>query len=367
MKSDESNAPASAQAIEDVAVQWLLKQDSGDWSELDQAEFDAWRSSAIAHRIAFIRLKAGWKGAARMKALGAGVPRGVVPSPASWGSDLFPGPRLPVLSSADSVSPSQNDSALRIRNSARLFRIAAAALLVLGIGFYAKEAVFSGKDLYSTPVGGLETVPLDDGSRITLNTDTRIHVALNAKERRIELDHGEAFFEVAKDPQRPFSVRVDDKRVVAVGTKFSVRRVGSDVRVVVTEGEVRLEQGSSASFLRAPNSEGMHATTGLVAGAVARTAQEQVILRHESVSAAERLLSWRSGYLLFDGASLADAVAEFNRYNTRQIVIADPAIAAFRVTGNFRAGNTDAFLSLLTEVFPVKLERRDAAVILTSH
>jgi transmembrane sensor len=91
----------------------------------------------------------------------------------------------------------------------------------------------SGPD-YKTPVGGLAAVPMTDGSRVTLNTDSAIRVQLTNSTRQIQLDRGEAFFEVAKDSHRPFIVSAGTKRVIAVGTKFAVRRNGDDIQIVVT-------------------------------------------------------------------------------------------------------------------------------------
>jgi transmembrane sensor len=88
-----------------MAAAWFWKKDSGNWTEQDQAEFDAWLNGSTAHRIAYLRLRAGWKGAARLQALGAGVPRGVVPPPGHWGNDLFLGGKNAAKrSSADAAS-----------------------------------------------------------------------------------------------------------------------------------------------------------------------------------------------------------------------------------------------------------------------
>jgi len=89
---------------------------------------------------------------------------------------------------------------------------------------------------YSTPVGEIASVPMRDGSKVTLNTDSQIRVTLTDSERRVDLKYGEAFFEVSKDPKRPFVVNAGGKRVIAVGTQFSVRRDANDIQVVVTEG-----------------------------------------------------------------------------------------------------------------------------------
>jgi transmembrane sensor len=233
--------------------------------------------------------------------------------------------------------------------------LAASLLFALVGGLYVLKVDFFGGERYSTVVGGLDTVALMDGSRVTLNTDTRIRVVLSATERRVELDRGEAFFIVAKDPARPFVVGVGDKRVTAVGTQFSVRRDADDIRVVVAEGRVKLTP-SAGNIRRMP--------TSLDAGAVARTSQAQVLVSEHSTPEAEQLLSWRNGFLAFHETALADAVAEFNRYSTRKIVIEDPSLAALRIGGNFRSNDAEAFLWLIQRGFPITVEQDDNRVLL---
>src|SRR5262249_33862689 len=116
----------------------------------------------------------------------------------------------------------------------------AAAAALFAAGIYVVDSSHRG-EVFTTPVGGLSKVPTSDGSTITLNTDTRIRVQVSDTERRIDLDRGEAFYDGAQDPKRPFAVYANGKRVVAIGTKFSVRLQDEAVHVMVTEGTVRLE------------------------------------------------------------------------------------------------------------------------------
>ena len=198
---------------------------------------------------------------------------------------------------------------------------------------------------------------MPDGSKVTLNTDSEIRVAVTEKERHVELKHGEAFFEVAKDPNRPFVVSVAGQRIVAVGTAFSVRRQGNDIRVIVSEGKVRVEVPGKDAALMEP----------VPAGSVVRTASNEVLVQTKPITEIEQSLSWRSGLLTFRDTPLAEAIAEFNRYNTRQIVIEDPAIAAIQVGGIFRATNLDAFVHLLQDGFPVRATAEEERIVLRSR
>jgi len=210
---------------------------------------------------------------------------------------------------------------------------------------------------YKTPVGGTASVPVADGSQVILNTNSAIRVSLTNMERHVELDHGEAYFEVAKDPARPFVVSAGNKRVVAVGTKFSVRRLGNDIQVSVTEGKVRIEEE--------PFLAGARESMSLVAaGNVATTREGSILVKHDT--GVEESLSWRNGYLTFREDTLRDAVAEFNRYNSRKIVIEDPTVGAIRLSGKFRTTEYEAFVRLLEGGFPIHARRLDHEIVLTS-
>ena len=147
--------------------------------------------------------------------------------------------------------------------------------------------------------------------------------------------------------------------VVAVGTRFAVRRDGADLRVVVTEGTVRLE----------PNGNGRSAQPAalLPAGSIALVRGDAVLVRHVALQDAERLLDWRQGLLAFRDTTLAEAAAEFNRYNTRKLVIGDAEAGALRIGGSFRADNATAFVCLLEQGFPVRADASGDRIVLHSR
>lgn len=338
--------------IEDTAAEWLARRDSEDWSPADESALQSWMSASVAHEVAFLRLEAAWEEAQRLKALGAGTPAGVVPPPGQWHvSPLF-----------DSRAPAadREPDPPAVRWYRRRFVAAAALLLVAGATLFFSAPWWGGQG-YTTPVGGLASIPLRDGSNVMLNTHSRIRVDLTPQVRRIELEEGEAFFEVAKDPKRPFTVVSGDKRVVAVGTKFSVRRDADGLQVVVTEGKVRVEDASEPLDLNAP----LAGADVLPAGAIARVSHEKVVVDRQSERAAEDTLSWRTGYLIFDATPLSSAVDDFNRYTTRPIVIDDPQVASLPISGKFRANNAEAFARVLHEGFGIHVEEREDSIVLT--
>jgi len=212
---------------------------------------------------------------------------------------------------------------------------------------------------YETTVGALRSVQLADGSLMTLSSDSAVEVTLSRQSRRVQLVRGEAIFQVAKDAARPFVVETTGSRVTAVGTRFSVRRSDSGVRVVVTEGTVKLQPATTSGT---PD----QAESLLHAGGVAMLDAQGVAIRSGSEREVASLLDWESGHLSFRDATLARAAAEFNQFNRRKLRMGDAEVAAMRVGGHFRWSNVDAFVRLLEQGFPVRAEYRADEIVLYS-
>lgn len=364
---------ANSTQIERAAAAWLARRDGGHWQDTDSASLEAWLAESTAHRVAFLRLEAAWVHSGRLKALGAGLQAGMLPERGQWSRAPTDRHNQAVASGADLAAPTGGAEPLEPRNLVfaprvarrrsrigRYLGLAASLVLVLSAGWGWKQYTAVEQAAYSTSVGDVRTVVLSDGSQATLSSDSKIATAFSRGERRIDLQQGEAYFEVSKNPQRPFVVTAGGRQVVAVGTRFAVRRDSVDLRVVVTEGTVRLQPGSTgeASPVR---------PTLLHAGSTALASSHGVLVRTGSVEDAERLVDWREGYLTFRDSTLADAAAEFNRYNVRKIVMGDPQVAALRVGGNFRWSNTDTFVRLLEQGFPVRAEQQPDRVVLHSR
>jgi transmembrane sensor len=350
---------ASSRQIERAAAEWLARRDAGVWSTAEQAQLAAWLQSDVAHHVAFIRLESAWQQSDRLKALGAGVPSGVVPARGALTTPAFAGPRhlhahAPTPSRAARTTPHAVTRPWR-----RLRYMAAAALVLLTASLTLGWRYYTAVDeaTYQTALGALQVVQLADGSTATINSNSRIHVALSRGKRLIDLQQGEAFFQVVRDPHRPFVVTAARRHVTAVGTAFAVRRDASDLRVVVTHGVVRLDADNAPGTPR-------QATALLPAGSVAMVDAAGVVVHSGSVQQAREALSWRDGYLNFHDTPLAAAAAEFNRYNARKIIIADDAVGALRIGGNFRWSNAEAFVRLLEQGFPIRVVRRNGAMVL---
>jgi transmembrane sensor len=369
--------------IEEAAATWLARREGDRWTDADAWALQQWLDQATAHRVAFLRLEAAWRQTSRLKVLAAGGTQSGPPAVGAWqqspyaervhnAPDWPPGFAAPEDTrtpdetftsspASDSATAAEIGPAARpvsVVSPSRTSQIARAcaaalALLLMG-GLTVWWTELRGAD-YRTAVGGLASVPMTDGSRVTLNTDSEMRVRVLDSERRVQLAQGEAYFEVAKDPKRPFVVTAGDESVTAVGTKFSVRRVGDEIQVVVTEGRVRIERH-----------ELWHQTLQgtLDAGQVARAGPNAGLRNQRAIADEAQYLGWRSGYLTFHDATLGDAVNELNRYNTYKLVVVDPAVGAIQIGGSFKANNIEAFLRLLSQGFGVRVQRfEDQAVL----
>lgn len=367
----------SRESLEQAAASWIARRDGGRWSAEDAAALQAWLAQSAGHRAAYYRLNAAWQEAGRLTALKSGAaPIDPIPKTRAGAAGTNTGASFAAISPGairrldprHSRSPTAMTRYLLVAR--RLFRpgIAVAATLLIHLGGAALIWLHGEhpSHRYATALGELESVPLSDGSRVTLNTDSSLRIALQHSERRVDLDHGEAFFEVAKDPERPFIVVAGDRTIVAVGTQFSVRREGDDVRVVVSEGTVRMEPFRGVT--------GPAQQTGLAisqqnalwrAGTVARVWGNNLLLQKEATAEIDASLSWRTGLLTFRDTPLAAAIAEFNRYNARKILIEDPTLASVSISGVFRSTQLAPFIHLLEQRFPLRAHVEDNRVLLS--
>jgi len=338
------------------AAEWLTRRGGAVWSKEDEAALGQWMEASSANAVAFLRIEAAWKSADRFKALGAGFAPLSVPTP----EELHASPFFDEVPNIRQISIEPPPPGLP--RGRRKFLVASAAVVVAVFAAGVLWRVWAPQPVYRTPVGGLASVPMQDGSRVTLNTDSEIRIVVTDRERKVDLARGEAFFDVARDPRRPFVVDAGAQRVVVVGTQFSVRRDGDSVRVIVAEGKVKLEEGAARMTL--VEQPAGTSPVYLEAGGVAQSSGRGVIVQSEPLPETQQALSWRSGFLLFKNAELSNAVAEFNRYNEKKMIIGDPEIAGLVFSGKFKATGVQAFVRLLTGGFPVVVDERPDAIYL---
>ena len=364
---------ADSRKTEQVAAAWLARRDAGPWTAQDQQALEAWLAESTAHRVALLRLQSAWAEAGRLQALAAGLPDGEIPRRDQWADWKGGGAHAPAAAPADAVRhvdarvPDLRALAFAPRPAApRAARwpaqvaLVAVVAVVAGLGWGGWQLGGRHQASHASALGQVREVALADGSRATLSSDSRLDVRFDRGERHVALLRGEAFFDVAHDPGRPFVVEADGHRAVAVGTHYAVRRDADTLRVVVTEGRVRLES--------APGPDGRTAPAALLpAGSLATAGRNGVLVRTLPLAEAQRYLEWRDGFLAFEDVPLATAAGEFNRFNTRRLELADPAVAQLRIGGNFRWSNLDGFVGLLEQGFPVRAERHPDRIVLHSR
>lgn len=197
---------------------------------------------------------------------------------------------------------------------------------------------------------------LPDGSRLRLDTATRLEVRLYRQQREVRLAEGQALFEVQADPQRPFHVVAGALRITVLGTRFSVRHSPQgSVGVTVEEGRVRVTRAapSSAPGAAPAAAAGIVLTAGQRVQADAR-GQPGAVVRIDP----RNELAWREGRVVFEGTPLAEAIAEIERYVDTGLVIDDPAVAALRLNGSFDLRRAHTFRQVLPRALPVRLLAR---------
>lgn len=219
---------------------------------------------------------------------------------------------------------------------------------------------------YQTAVGERTTITLDDGSVVTLNTNSRMRVQYSKARRSVVLLAGQAFFQVEKDPERPFAVLAGNREIIALGTQFDVRFENQAVRVALLEGKVAVRPRNTPT-----QEEGDKPEAPAASSVPAATLEpgEQLVTRTDGQTTiaqtdVQNLVSWREGRIRFDNTPLAAAVAEMNRYSRIPIVIEDPRIASIRVSGAFKTGQPASFVAAVTDLLPIVAQTSDERIAL---
>jgi transmembrane sensor len=361
------------------AAEWLARLDRKEPTASELAAFDRWMAADARHAAAYARLAATWQALDRIRAARPGAEEpididylmGVSDRPAS--STLQ---TAPPMAAAQASLSSGNESSRELAESPLPSRIAhprarrrawpypsLAASLLIAVAVFWNVNQSAGPQIYRTGVGGFQRIVLADQSSVDLNTDTEVRVALTAKLRTVDLVRGEANFEVAHDASRPFIVSAGNMAVRAVGTNFDVRRQNDSIEVTVKEGKVAI---GDASLLEASAVPLPITLPQVSAGQSATSSGSGVTLKTIPKSAITRKLAWQNQMLVFDADSLSEVVAQFNRYNERKIVIADPHLADLRIGGYFRPTNLDAFLSVLESDFGVRVNDNGRQLVLSA-
>jgi len=311
--------------IKSEAAAWAVRVDAGPLHEAHRLELETWLAGDPRRRGAFLRAQAGLRllDQSRVVSKVALAPTALTTRRASG----LPG-----------VSP-------RAR-----WTLVAMAAMAAGLSVVVLPPMLGG---FHTEVGEQRRVALRDGSVAMINTDSSVGVRLAKHQRRITLRRGEAWFQVAKDHARPFVVDAGPVHVRATGTAFSVRREGDGARVVVTEGTV-LAWRDGALVPPLTISAGQEA---FLTGNAPQPPEAKP-------SRTEDVLAWRRGEIVLDGGTIASAVEEFNRYNTRKIVLRDPAVGRRTIVGYFLIDQPKQFASAAARMTGSKITESDDGIVI---
>lgn len=328
-------------AIRAEAAEWFARMQAPVCSEETQGEFARWINANPLHELAYEQCRTLWLISDNLK------------------SD--PTLKRELAGAYERIEELREDTATTSPTTKTPIwqRYAqAAAVFLVGMVFIFTMDQTKPQE-YITHVGEQRLVQLDDGSTVMLNTNTRIQVSYSAQKRRINLMRGEAYFDVSKDPQRPFEVIADKSLVRAVGTEFNVALLNQAVDVDVAEGIVEFEIPATATT-------GKSAATQLAAklrvGEAAQFQSGNAKLTTREANLA-RVSAWQVRKIYFDANTLAEAVAEYNRYTQQKISVIDPDLNQQRITGIFHVGDVDAFVFSLEQALNARIVRTDNEIL----
>lgn len=318
---------ADDRRLQREAAAWLARLEAPD-GERDRARFEAWRNADPAHAAAFARVERHWQDSTIMAR-----------SSLRYGAQL--------------TSPWWHIGAFTPGRLA--FGSAAAMALVVAAWSVSHSPRVAESERVASAVGQLRTIPLPDGSRVTLDTDSRLAIHYSPKVRQLVLEQGRARFTVAHDPRRPFIVKAGAMTVVAHGTVFDVDTRPSGAGVTLIQGIVEVIARSAKSpeqRIRLTAGKQVAATADMTHFSAPRTVPTGTT-------------AWTSGMLGFDSAPLDRVLAEANSYTATKLVLADPMLARLRVTGAFPADKPEDLAASLARMFTLRVETRaDGAILL---
>ena len=200
---------------------------------------------------------------------------------------------------------------------------------------------------YATAIGERRTVSLSDGSRMDLNSGSRLTVNMDGDGRRVQLEGGEVLFQVTPDPARAFIVTAGGREIRVVGTIFNVLRHAAAVTVTVTEGRVAVSSGQARTELG--SGDQFSARDGEANGTIRRVDPATAV-------------TWREGYLTYDDALLGEIVSDLNR-NFPGTIRLDDGSATRRFSGVLRMDSRAAVLDRLSQLLSLTVEERAAGEV----
>lgn len=341
MNQAPEDNPAT-ELVEQQAAAWVLRIDRG-LTPAEQDEFLQWLTTDRRHGSALARHKENWS---RLNVLG------------QWRPEHSPRPN------PDLLAPSPR-AALHLLAPKRnwLLPLSLAAALAIGAFVWWQRPIPTGEISGGRAIASITQRTLEDGSVVELNRGAEISVLYTPGERRVQLEHGEAHFTVAKNKARPFIVSAGGVAVRAVGTAFNVRLDAATVDILVTEGRIQINpprpEGKTADSGPAVLDAGQHTSVSLTPSATLPAVSPV------TAAQAAEMLAWQPRMLDFTATPLLGIVSAFNRHNAPiRLVVDNPALASVQISASLRSDNVEGFIRMLEGGFGVHAERTGDTITL---
>lgn len=342
------------------AAEWFVNCRSGALDDIQRRKFDAWLRQSPQHLSAYLELAAIWDEAPALDMERRWDTKTLIAEARADQSNIVP-LTLPSTSSSASASSAP-------------MRWLAASIACIAIGLAALVWVYLFREpVYVAQIGEQRSIALPDGSTMVLNSRSRVRVRYSEHERALELIEGQALFRVTKDATRPFVVTSDGTRVRAVGTQFDVNKKREGTVVTVVEGRVSVltdipDARVEAIAVDMPKSMPRlqeSGSSGILLAAGDQITVTDTAARQVTRPDVARAIAWTQRQLVFDRATLTEVAEEFNRYNQRQLILRDPELYEFHISGVFASTDPGALLAFLRERAGVHVEETDGAIYLT--
>jgi len=314
--------------IEDEANEWFMLITSGEATDSDIEAFDVWYNQDPLHHQAYVKTSQIWNelGILERTPQGESLRQSVanlteedhfLKRLSSWIGQSFKAPQYAFAS----------------------------AIAVIGLVYYLQMPLSHEAEIYQTTTSEVKEIHLADNSIITLGAMSRVEVVYETNKRSVQLIEGQAFFDVARNSQRPFYVSANGTEVRVLGTQFDVHLGQKSMTVGVLEGKVRVT----------PERDRLNPSSSkiLTAGQMVSASPSGVMnnIRTAQIKPGD----WRNGRLTYKDEVFAEVIADVNRYYSRHIVLEDDNLANIYVTTSFDVKQIDVFLKSLPEMFDVEV------------
>ncbi|MCR8922973.1 FecR domain-containing protein [Dasania sp. GY-MA-18] len=374
MNTDLSVSKGAATRVETEANEWFLRIREGGLSSQEHNAWSRWMTKDAAHEQAFQEVEQLWAELSDLADIG-------LPTEAELAADDYQGD-MPIsqwLQQQSDEQPAIQQQGRETRSLSLWQQLlngsplqyamsAAASVLLLGFIVLMNLGQNTGKvpsvESFQTGHGQHKQVALADGSVIELGAESILTVSYQADSRDVNLVSGEAYFKVASDKTRPFTVQTGSGFVQVVGTAFNIDRDDSSSTITVLEGHVRVASQRQAlvDSLARKQAVGQHVAE-LLAGDQLVVDGNGVLGQVQKVDASASI-SWREGLLVFVKQPMGDVISELNRYSKQRIILANASISNIDFTGTVDKTRIAEWLVGLEKAYPIRVSIIDEKTVL---